>query len=302
MAINSTTAAPFIPEIWANEALEVLRSNIVMAPLVTKDSDLATFQVGSTLHVPYPGTLVAHDKVEGSPVTKQTPKSTDTTVKLSHHKEVTIEIEDYVRAQAQPILMQSYIRAQVVALAEQIESDIIATYSMFSGSLGTAGTDLSSATLRAVNKKFTDNKIAEGDRHLLMSTKDEEALQGDPTLQTFFAYNDANRGDISNPTINGRIYGLQLHVSQLVPEVAGTPNVTNNLAFDPGAIIFASRSLPMAAPGMGVVQAVVQDPVSGLVLRSTMGYDKDGLGVQVTLDCLYGVNKLRDEKGFVVLS
>ncbi len=300
--VNSTTAAPFIPEIWANEALEVLRSNIVMAPLVTKDTDLATFQVGSTLHVPYPGTLKANDKVEGAPVTKQTPTSTDTTVKLSHHKEVTILVEDFVRAQAQPILMQSYIHAQVVALAEQIESDIIGTYSSFSGSLGTAGTDLSAATLRAIAKKFDDNKIDQGNRHLLLSTKDESALVGDTALQTFFAFNENQRHDITNGIIGANIYGLTLHVSQLVPVVTGTPNATNNLAFDPGAIVFASRSLPMANPGMGVVQAVVQDPVSGLILRSTMGYDKDSLGVQVTLDCLYGVAKLRDEKAFVVLS
>lgn len=304
--VNSTTAAPFIPEIWANEALEILRSNIVMAPLVTKDSDLATFQVGSTLHVPYPGTLVANDKKEGSPVTKQTPNSTDTTVKLDHHKEVTILVEDFVRAQAQPILMQSYIHAQVVALSEQIESDIIGTYSSFKGSLGTAGTDLSAATLRAIGKKFDDSKVPQGNRHLIISTKDESALIGDTALQTFFAFNEQQRGDVSNGLIGQKIYGLNLHVSQLVPVVVGTGTTpvttTNNLAFDPGAIVFASRSLPMANSGMGVVQAVVQDPVSGLILRSTMGYDKDSLGVQVTLDCLYGVAKLRDEKGFVVLS
>ena len=49
-------------------------------------------------------------------------------------------------------------------------------------------------------------------------------------------------------------------------------------------------------------QAVVTDEKSGLNLRVTLSYSADNLGVQCTTDILYGVNKLRDEKGFVVLT
>ncbi|MBO1739673.1 P22 phage major capsid protein family protein [Leifsonia sp. TF02-11] len=299
--VNSTTAAPFIPQIWANEALEILRANIQLAPRVTRDSDLATFQVGSTLHIPYPGTLVANDKVQGSPVTLQTPNSTDTTVTLNKHKEATILVEDFVRAQAQPILMQSYIEAQVVAIAEQVENDIIATYSLFSGSVGTSGTDLSAATLRAAAQKFTDNKVKKGNRNLLLSTKDVTALRADSSLQNFFAYNDGRDGTITTGELP-RIYGLQLLESQLTPVVAGTPNSTKNFAFDPGAIVLASRALPEAPAGQGAVQSTIVDEVSGLVLRVTMSYSPNNLGSQVTIDVLYGVAKLRDQKGFVVLA
>ena len=166
---------------------------------------------------------------------------------------------------------------------------------------GTSGTDLTAATVRAVNKKFTDNKIQRGNRHLLLSTKDSTALMADPNLAQFFAYN-ANRGELTNGLITSDLYGVSLHESQLVPVVAGTPNSTKNLAFDPGAVILASRRLPDAPSGTGAVQSVVTDPVSGLALRVTMSYNADNLGVQVTMDTLYGVAKLRDEKGFTVLS
>jgi len=301
MAINSTSAAPFIPSIWANIALEILRNNIQLAPRVTKDTDLATFQVGSTLHIPYPGTLVANDKAQGSPVTLQTPTSTDTTVTLNKHKEATILVEDFVRAQAQPVLMESYIRAQIIAIAEQIETDIIGTYSLFSGSVGTSGTDLSAATLRAVAKKFTDNKVATGNRYLLTSTKDVAALRADSTLQSFFAFNDGRDNSVTGDNLPS-FYGTKLLESQLVPVVTGTPNSTKDLAFDPGAIVFASRALPEAPAGQGAVQSTIQDPESGLVLRVTMSYSPNNLGSQVTIDCLYGVAKLYDAKGFVVLT
>ncbi|MCI1914642.1 MAG: hypothetical protein LKJ05_02785 [Bifidobacteriaceae bacterium] len=304
--ITTTEAAAFVPEIWANEALDILRSNIVMAPLVTKDTDLAAAQVGDTLHIPFVDTLKANDKKANTPVTLQTATATDTTVKLDKHKEATILVEDFARTVAQPVLMNSYQRAQIVALAEAVETDLIGTYSAFSGSVGTAGTDLDAATLRAVNKKFTDNKAPRGNRHLLISTKDSAALQADASLQNFFAFNEGARGDISNGLIASNIYGLQLHESQLVPEVAGAaegdPATTNNFAFDPGAVILASRPLAAAPVGTGVAQAAVTDPASGIVLRVSMSYNPDQLGVQITYDVLYGVAKLRDALGFAVLA
>jgi hypothetical protein len=300
--INNAAALPFIPELWANTALEILRNNIVLAPLVTKDTEVASFTVGSKLHIPYPGTFVANDKATNTPVTRQVPTSTDTTVTLNKHKEVTFLIEDFTRAQANPITMAKYMQAAVPPIAEQVESDLFALYSSFSGSLGTSGTDLSAAALRAVNKKFTDNKIPRGNRHVVVSTKDSAALLADASLQSFFAFNEGARNDVSSGLIADNLYGLNVHESQLVPVVAGTPNSTKNLAFDPGAVILAARSLPEAPAGTGAAQAVVKDEKSGLVIRVTLSYSADNLGVQCTTDILYGVAKLRDEKGFVVLA
>ena len=49
----------FIPEIWANSALEVLRNQIVAARLITKDTDITgSFSVGDVLNIPVPGTFM----------------------------------------------------------------------------------------------------------------------------------------------------------------------------------------------------------------------------------------------------
>lgn len=300
--ITNTSAVPFIPEIWANMALEVLRANSVLAGLVTKDSDVATFQVGSKLHIPYPGTFVANDKAANTPVTKQVPTSTDTTVTLNKHKEVTFLFEDFARAQANPVAMQAYVAAMVQPLADQIETDLFGLYTAFSGSVGTSGTDLSAATIRSASKKLTDQKAPRGNRNLVISTKDTIAVLADSSLQSFFAFNEGARSDVSTGLIASNLYGFKVWESQLVPVVAGTPNSTKCIALDPGAIILAMRALPDAPAGTGAAQAIVQDPVSGLVMRSTLSYNADNLGVQCTLDVLYGVAKLRDEKATVVLT
>lgn len=297
--ITRTSAGPFIPQIWANTALEILRNRVVLAKLVTRDSDIAAFQVGDTLNIPYPGAFTANDKAANTAVTLQTPTATTTTVQLNKHKEASFLVEDAARATANQDIIQRYMEAAIVPIAEQIETDLLGLYSTFSNSVGTSGTDITASVIRSARKKLNDQKAPMDNRALVVSTKDEIAILGDSNLQTFFAFAQSQapkEGSI------GRLYGFDVYVSQLVPVVTGTPNSTKNLAFDPGAIILAMRGLPDAPAGTGAQTAVVQDPVSGLSLRVTMAYNASNLGVQVTVDVLYGVAKLRDEKAVVVLS
>jgi len=297
--ITRTSAGPFIPQIWANTALEILRNRVVLAKLVTRDSDLAAFQVGDTLNIPYPGAFTANDKAANTAVTLQVPTATTTTVTLNKHKEASFLVEDAARATANQDIIARYMEAAIIPIAEQIESDLLGLYSGFSNSVGTSGTDITASTIRSARKKLNDLKAPTDNRALVVSTKDEIAILGDSNLQTFFAFAQAQapkEGSI------GRLYGFDVYVSQLVPVVTGTPNSTKNLAFNPGAIILAMRGLPDAPAGTGAQTSVVQDPVSGLSLRVTMAYNASNLGVQVTVDVLYGVAKLRDEKAVVVLS
>lgn len=296
--VTTTIAQYFIPEIWANRALEILRSNIVLAQLVTRDSDVASFQVGDVLHIPAVGTFTAQNKAADSTVTLQTPTDSEVLVPLNKHKEVSFLVEDVVRAQENQSVMDRYITSAVAALAEAIENDLFALYSGLSQSAGTSGVDLTAATIRTVRKKLTDAKVPLTNRHMVISTKDEAALLGDSTLANYFAY---NRVGIPDGAI-GRLYGFLLWVSQLVPVVSGTPDSTKNLAFHPEAFVLAMRGLPEPPAGSGAQAATLRDPSSGLVLRVLYAYNPSYLGVQVTLDVLYGVAEMRDACGCVVLS
>jgi hypothetical protein len=288
--ITATTADAFIPEIWANSALEVLRNNTVLAGIVTKDTDVAAFGVGDVLHVPYPGSFSVNDKAAGSNVTTQTPTGTDTTVTLNKHKEVSFIVEDFARAVANQDIMARYVEAATIALAEQIETDLAALVASATTSVGTTATDITAATIRAARKALNDAKAPQAGRALVVSPKDEIALLGDSALATYFAY--AQTGALQNGQI-GRLYGFDIFMSQLVNKVSTT---THNPAFSPGAIILAMRGLPDAPAGSGAVSASLRDPQSGLVIRSTVSYNPSALGAQVTLDALYGVKILRDAK------
>jgi hypothetical protein len=205
----------FVPEIWANVALEVLRSQINLASVVAKDTDLGSFPVGDILHISYPGTFTANDKAADSTVTIQTPSGgAEVQVALNKHKEVSFIVEDVARAQASQDLLMRYINAAVPALADAIESDLFAAASAGTNIIGTAGTDLDAAAVRNVRKQLNILKAPQSPRYFIVSSKDEVALMGDSNLQSFFAFAQSQTVEQGKSPV---LYGLETRFSQLVP-------------------------------------------------------------------------------------
>ncbi len=380
--IDVTQAQYFIPELWSQRALEILRAKTVLAGIVSQDTSADGFRVGDILHIPYPGTFSANDKAAGTAVTMQQPANgTEVQVTLNKHKEVTFVIEDIAQAQASQELMSRYVTSAVVALADQIEKDIIIEAYNLTPTAGTAGTDMSAATMRAVRKVMNDNAISEENRHIMLSTKDELALIGDSNLATYWGF---QQNAIQSGQLNP-LYGITPHFSQKTPigalvtlgtQASGTFTLTfagqttsalqynasaatvktalealstvgsgkvdctgsaggpytiimkdtlganttswsgtfsslatpgnasikdavTNIALVPDAFMLAMRGL--ITPNVpGVAASTIRDPQSGLVLRTSMAYSPTYLGVQVTLDVLYGVKTLRAVKGVKV--
>lgn len=300
--ITPNVAAPFLPEIWAQRALDILEANIVMARLVARDVDYEPGWVGKALNIPYPGKFTAQLKSPDTPVTLQTPTGAATKqVVLDKHRHVSFLVEDVTRAQTNVNLIDRYVQAAAIALAEAIEQDLFALYAQLTESVGTAGNDLTSATIRAALRKLDENRAPMAPRNLVISPKDHVALLNDSALQNYFAF--SQREVIQNGAV-GRLYGFDVYMSQLVPQVSGNPTTTYNLAFHPEAFILAMR--PLAEPpgnlSAGAAMATVVDRRSGLAIQVVQSYVPQYLGVQVTLHVLYGVAVLRPELAVRVLS
>lgn len=217
--IDTTQAAPFIPEIWANEALAILRENIAVAPRVLRDTDVAAFQRGDVLHIPYPGTLAASDKAAGTEYTLAQPTGeADVQLTLNKHKAVSFVVEDVSRAQSSQDLVRRYSEASAIAIAEVIEDDLIAAIQAATGSVGTYGDDAGAALLRTARKTFTDNKVPQSDRYMALSSKDWAALLGDSGLTQFFA--NAQPDAVRSGELV-RLYGFEMFESQGVAVADG---------------------------------------------------------------------------------
>lgn len=291
----------WIPEVWANSALAILRNYTVVAPRVYSDSDVAAFTVGDTLHIPYPGTLATHSKAAQTAYTLSVPSGTsDVQVTLSNHEAVSFIVEDIVRAQANQDLLKNYTNAAAIALATKIESDLIDEIAGSSKEYGAYGADLDFAKVNGAWKAMTDNLCPQGDRFLAVSTKDQIALLADSKLAAWAAFSRGNAA-VGSPMDLGPVAGFDgVLASQLITTAAGTPAQTENIAWRRDGVMLAMRGMPEPPVGTGAVAANVRDDQSGLVLRSVIAYDAAYGGVRVTLEALYGVKRLQDEKTLVV--
>lgn len=296
--IDVTQAQYFIPEIWAQSAIPFLRANIVAAQRILRDSDVATFNVGDTLHIPYPGTFSVNDKAANTEYTIQQPTGeTEVQLTLANHREVSFTIEDIVRAEANQDVMARYGEAAAIALSEDVENKVLAELvtGASSNAVGTYGTDLVFSVLMDSWKTLTDNKAPQGQRYAAISTKDVLSLAADSNIQNWIAF--------ARPTINtgpqnlGSLAGYdEVLSSQLIPVTAGTPDETKNLGWRRDAALIAFRGMPEPPAGLGARRANVRDPESGIVISVLMGYDIRLGGVQVTYELLYGVKTLQSEK------
>lgn len=206
----------FIPDIWAARALEVLRNNIVLTKLVARDSEYEPGWVGQTLTIPYPGTFVAQQKTENNLAVVQTPQNGGVVqLTLTNHKYVDFIVEDLARTQASQELMDRYITPAAIALAEDVETNLInnAITTFSNPSVGTAGVDISAAPIRSARRTLNAAKIPLQERALVVSPKDEVALLGDTSLQTYFAFSQTQA---IREGASGRMYGFDVYMSQLL--------------------------------------------------------------------------------------
>jgi hypothetical protein len=293
-SINTTQVDSFIPEIWANEALTALRSQLNLAKTIRRDMDSEVASYGDTIHIPKTGSLSVNTKTTNENVTKQAPDDDEISVVLDQHKEVTFLVEDPARAMAKLDVRGLYIKDATIALAESIESAIAAEYS-------NAGSDETFAhssdaeiqsSMLTIRKFFVDAKANPLAAKYLYAGSD---LTNE--LLTHPQFTKANEYGSAKPIqegVLGDMYGIQLFESQII-QPAGSPAISHNLAYTSDAIALVMRALPTDGNGQGVQQTVVSDPESGLSLRITSSYDANALGMQVTLDVLYGIKVIRDE-------
>src|SRR5271170_3639334 len=138
-AITSANLASAIVKLVAADALPALVGNLVMGNLVNRNYEPTLAQAGDTVNIPIPPTLVANNLAEGGSVQTQNPSLGNAQIVLNTHVEATFQIPDVTKVLAVPDLLKLYMQPAVIALAERIETDLLALYAMFSANpaLGT---------------------------------------------------------------------------------------------------------------------------------------------------------------------
>jgi hypothetical protein len=296
--MNSTTNAPWIPEVIANEAIGLLGAYLNLGKTVSKDSDLTPVRVGQTISIPRRGTIVALQKSENVATIVQKPTADDVQVTVDQHWYIKIAEEDFTRAMQPDSVLPGYVEDGVIVLAEKIESKLAAHTSEFPN-IDAGGSD-GDAYKGVVNVRtaMVNNKVpALAQKYGYISSRfygrllKEEAILDPKT----------SAGEISRISgIVGTTAGFGLFEGQLVP-TAGSPAWDQNFFYANNALVLASRPLILPDAALGVQSTSVQSE-AGLALRLVRYYDPEDMGVVVQLDVLFGtaVNDVR--QGYVLES
>ena len=127
--VTSAQAADAILKVVAAKVLPALFGNLVMGNLVNRDYEPALAQAGDVVNVPIAPVLSANNIAETGTVTTQSPSLGNAQIVLNTHAEATFAITDVVKTLAVPDLMAAYMQPAIIAIAEKIESDLLALYS-----------------------------------------------------------------------------------------------------------------------------------------------------------------------------
>jgi len=302
-AVDNSSAATFIPEIWSDEIVASYQSNLVLAPLVKKMSMQG--KKGDTIHVPKPVRGTANAKVENTAVTIQQDTESEVQIVINKHFEYSRLIEDITEAQALASLRQFYTGDAGYALAKQVDDDLFTLGKSLGDSDGAdwvhsasyyidASTGLTAyavdtvasadvftdAGFRALIQKMDDNDVPMDNRSFVVPPSLRNAIMG---VDRYVSSDFVDGRGVNNGKI-GNLYGIDVYVTSNVPtiETAGDNAAGGAVR---GALLVHRDAFVMAEQ-VGV--------------RSQTQYKQEFLGTLFTADTLYGVKVLRPEAGFVL--
>lgn len=308
--ITSVQVAQAILKVIAARVLQPLVGNLVMGNLVNRDFEASLAAAGDTVNVTIPPTMTANNIAEAGSVTNQNPSLGNAQIVLNQHAEATFQIPDATRVLVQPDLLQVYLEPAIVAIAERIETDLLATYTLFTANtaLG-AGSTFDESRLDSAEKALFDAKVPPSQkRNLVVSSSAYSAIRQIARFTEFQMVGPSGQpsamqtgalpgGSLGNGVVGGTLKNIDIYRSQYVAAVSTT---YHNLCFTRDALGLVIRRLPQPLPGTGAIAEYAE--MGNFGVRVVMSYAPNTLAQQFTVDCLYGVGPLRNNHAVDVQS
>lgn len=300
--LTSANVANAIVKLVAVDALPALMGNLVLGNLVNRDFEPTLANAGDTVNVPVPPTMTANNIGEGGSVVTQSPNAGNAQIVLTTHLEATFQIPDVTKVLAVPDLMQLYMQPAIVALAEKIETDLLALYPSFTANtpVGTGGTTITEAVVDSAETALFAAKVPQNQPKFLVVHQDTYgALRQISRFSEYRTAGEAGLRALIDGSV-GKLKDFYVFRSQFVAKTGVSPVTTNNLAFTKNAIGLVMRRLPQPLPGTGAIAEYAE--LGNFGMRVIMSYQPNTLAQQFTVDCLYGVGMMRNNHGVQVRS
>jgi len=282
--ITTTTAAVFLPALWSMETQRAAEAALVTAPLV-KRFDSMVKERGQVIHIPKVSNLSARAKAANTDVTFETITESEATITINNHYYAAFAVEDIVKVQSNYDLMAEYTSKSGYAVAQKIDTDLLAQYSNFTNSVGTYGTDITDSTIVSAIQYLNQANAPMEDRAFVIAPSQLAAIM---KIDKFTSASYLGRFNESSPVTKGpnsrylwgEIYGIPVYYTTQVPVTVASPNQTNNILIHKEALALALQQAP----------------------RTQAQYYNTALAWKVTVDAIYGLTTYRADFGVTVKS
>jgi N4-gp56 family major capsid protein len=238
-----TTAANFIPEFWANEAIHQRQNLFLLANTVRQDWRGQILQSGDTVHFPKFSALTVQTKSAGTELTAQADTASKVTVTIDQHKAVPFEVDDIADTQSQYDLIAGYAKQGALSLNNTIDAALAAliqdsTVTQSAGATNSAGVyqDITRAVILEARKLLNEANAPQEDRYLVISPTQEKAML---QIDNFTRANEYGNSDMIQRGKIGEIYGFNVIISNNLQQQAA-------VASSSGAAAIVGRTSCMA--------------------------------------------------------
>lgn len=298
--VTTTTAAPFIPELWGQKAVGKIAGTLMLGNAVNRD--FATFpqEVGDIINVPVIGAITSALKTSGVDLDAQAPTDATIQVTLNKHRYASFMVPDEVSTEAMADPLVKYVEAAAVQIAEDMEIDgLTAAYTGFTtNTVGAAGTAFTEANFLVNRQQLAVAKVPQGmPKFVFLHPKAVTSALAIARLS------EADKLGIPEGPIRdgaiGRMHGFTVVESQYVVETTG-PTAQHNVVIAKDAMTLAMR--PLKQPRSQGVSSYVAggipgSPTEGIGVRVTMAYDIRAGGDRCNVEALYGWKVIRETFG-----
>jgi hypothetical protein len=298
--ITSANVASAIVKLVAADALPALVGNLVMGNLVNRDYEPVLAQAGDTVNIPIPPVLIANNMAEGAQVQPQNPSLGNAQIVLNTHAEATFQIPDVTKVLAVPDLLQVYMQPAVVAIAENIETNLLNLYAGFTANtpVGTPGTAIVEEVIDLAESALFSAKVPPSEpKYLIVDAATYSQLRQIERFSEFQTAGDAGLRALIDGAV-GKIKDFFVMRSQYISYTGSSPLTTHNVAFTKNAIGLVIRRLPQPLYGTGAVAHYAE--MGNFGMRVVMSYQPNTLSQQFTVDVLYGCAVIRNNFGLQV--
>lgn len=266
------------PSIIANEALMVLQNNLVMADLVHRDYSDEFQRVGDTITVRKPATFTARNFT--GEVTAQDVTEGSATVKLDHFRDVSVKVTSKEMTLDIRNFSEQIIAPAMSALAQAVDSDLIAEGIFGAGTSVTATaspTDLKD--IAQLGKAFDAAAVPQQLRRLVLGVDHKyNYVTVDNLSKVAYAGDNAALRDA---TI-GKVYSFDTFLSQNCPNTAAATAGTATAA----KLTATAGEAEVALSGLSAATATIKAGDGFIIDGRCYRFIADGTGASSAIESI----------------